>query len=326
MSTLPGRIPPQWSVLAFVAAFLTGLSAIATGYPPTSVDMELKKVSDHVYYVQGKPGVATDNQGFISNAAAIVTGDGVVIVDALGTPSLAALFLEKIAAVTDQPVVKVITTHYHADHIYGLQVFKDRGATILAPAGVMDYLDSPVAEERLEERRLSLDPWVNDSTRLVPPDRMIDRNESFRLGGVEFDINYLGSAHSDGDLSVLVRPDNVLISGDIIFEGRVPFTGGADTAHWLELLDKLDNTRLTALVPGHGAAARDPDAAVALTREYLREVRSVMKDAVEEMVPFDEAFEAADWSAFEDLPAYDAAHRRNAYGVYLSMEQELLEQ
>jgi len=49
---------------------------------------------------------------------------------------------------------------------------------------------------------------------------------TFTLGGVDIDVDYLGKAHSDGDLSVLVKPDNVLISGDIIFAGRVPFAGG----------------------------------------------------------------------------------------------------
>jgi hypothetical protein len=49
-----------------------------------------------------------------------------------------------------------------------------------------------------------------------------------------------------------------------------------------------------------------------------------MGDAVEDMVPFAEAYEQADWSEFSHLPAFDAAHRRNAYGVYLSLEQESL--
>jgi hypothetical protein len=49
-----------------------------------------------------------------------------------------------------------------------------------------------------------------------------------------------------------------------------------------------------------------------------------MREAVEEMVPFAEAYEAADWSEFSHLPAFDATHRRNAYGIYLSLEQESL--
>ncbi|MCB1736244.1 MAG: MBL fold metallo-hydrolase [Gammaproteobacteria bacterium] len=295
--------------------------SMAAPYPPVDVEMDLQQVSEHVYYVQGKAGIATDNAGFISNAAAIVTDDGIVIVDALGSPSLAAKFLEKLRAVTDQPVKKVVVTHYHADHIYGLQVFKELGAEIIAPAGYHEYMDSPVSRERLEERRFSLDPWVNESTYLVRPDVVVDAPTRIDLGGVAITVNYLGAAHSDGDLSVLVNPDRVLISGDIIFEGRVPFTGGADTGHWLALLEQLDNTELAALVPGHGPAAKDPVGAVKLTLHYLQKVREVMAEAVDNLTPFDEAYNNADWSEFEALPAFEAAHRKNAYGVYLSMER-----
>ncbi|HFD86675.1 MAG TPA: MBL fold metallo-hydrolase [Gammaproteobacteria bacterium] len=298
--------------------------AIVAEIPPATVSMPLKKLSEHVYYVQGAAGVATDNEGFISNAAAIITSKGIVMVDALGTPSLAKKFLDQLRKVTDKPVIMAIATHYHADHIYGLQVFKAEGAEVIAPAGYQDYLDLPVSSERLEERRVSLAPWVNEDTHIVLPDRVIDKNTTLKIGDIELDLVYLGTAHSDGDLSVLVKNDDVLISGDIIFEGRVPFTGSADTAHWLEVLEKLDNTGLKALLPGHGAAAKDPAKAVKMTLSYLKTVREAMQNGVDEMLTFDEAYENADWSEFENLPAFDAAHRRNAYGVFLSLEAESL--
>lgn len=300
-------------------------AALASAEPePIDIEMSLKRVSEHVYYVQGLPGIATDNKGFISNAVAIVTDEGVVVVDALGSPSLGQRFLEEIRALTDESIKAVILTHYHADHIYGLQVFDDLGAEIIAPGGFEDYLDGPAAEERLEERRLSLSPWVNDDTRLVRPDRVIVEQTDLSLGDVTLEIRYLGPAHSDGDLAVLVRPDQVLISGDLIFEGRVPFTGSADTGRWLEALERLDKVGVEALIPGHGPAAREPAEAVRGTLDYLRYTRAVMAEAVEEMTPFAEAYEAADWSRFERLPAFAATHRRNAYGIYLSLEQEML--
>ncbi|HHH40208.1 MAG TPA: MBL fold metallo-hydrolase [Sedimenticola sp.] len=304
---------------------LAGTLTAWAGVPlDARVGMQLQRVSEHVYFVQGKAGVATDNQGFISNAAAIVTPKEVVLVDALGTPALARLFLEKLRAVSDRPVTRVIVTHYHADHIYGLQVFKALGAEIIAPAGYRDYLEAPIARQRLAERRQSLAPWVNEQTRLLAPDRVIDRDTVLDLDGVELEIGYLGSAHSDGDLSVLVRPDRVLISGDLIFEGRIPFTGGADTAHWLALLEQMDRSGLAALIPGHGPVARDPAGTIDLTLRYLRFVRGRMAQAVEEMIPFDEAYAAIDWSDWEALPAFDATNRRNAYGVYLSLEREMM--
>ncbi len=310
--------------LIALCLLIFGSYALASEYAPTGVEMELEQVSEHVYYVQGIAGVATDNEGFISNATVVVTDEGVVVIDALGTPSLAALLLDKIKGITDQAVVKVIVTHYHADHIYGLQVFKEAGATIIAPAGYQEYLDAPIAAERLEERQFTLDPWVNEKTYLVQPDEVVEQNTAIELGNIEFNLNYLGRAHSDGDLSVLIQPDRVLVSGDLIFEGRVPFTGNADTAHWLALLEALDNTQLHALIPGHGPVGDDPNAAIDLTARYLHAVRAVMQEAVDDFVDFDEAYAAADWSAFSSLPAFEAANRGNAYGIYLSIEKASL--
>ena len=314
--------------LAFILVFSGVLFACnqpaKTLYPATDVEMELKQVSEHVYYVQGQAGVATDNEGFISNAGFIVTDEGVVVFDALGTPSLANLLLTKIRSVTDKPILKVIMSHYHADHIYGLQVFKEQGAQIIAPKGVMDYLSSPAAAERIEERRFSLEPWVNESTYLATPDVIIDKPMEFKNGGVTFTLDVLGAAHSDGDLTLYVEPDRVLFSGDIIFEGRVPYLGDANTKKWLDTLIKMEVGKIAALIPGHGPAAKNPNQAISATRNYLAKVRSVMADAVQNLDDFAETYDKTDWSEFEKLPAFAEANRRNAYQVYLSMEEELL--
>jgi len=299
-------------------------AAFAAAGEPATVDMTLTQVSEHVYYVEGVPGIATDNQGFISNAGVIVTGAGVVIFDALGTPALSQLLLVKTRAITREPIVRVIVSHYHADHVYGLQVFEDLDAEILAPAGAEKYLASDNARERLEERRFTLDPWVNDDTRLVSPDRYLDEGVQFRLGDVEFIVAVVGNAHSDGDLTLYVMPDRVLLSGDIIFEGRIPFVGDANTRHWAQVLERMETEQLVALIPGHGGVAENPNDAIRLTRRYLTFLRHEMSLAVEEFVPFDEAYAAIDWSDYEKLPAFEAANRRNAYQVYLSMEAEML--
>ncbi len=293
-------------------------------YAPTTVDMTLKQVSEHVYFVEGVPGSPTDNEGFISNAGVVVTGAGVVVFDTLGTPSLAHKLLEKIREITDQPVVRVIVSHYHADHIYGLQVFADLDAEILAPVGADLYLDSENARERLEDRRFTLDPWVNDNTRLVYPDQMLKHGTKFRLGDVDFTVTVVGNAHSDGDMTLYVEPDRVLFSGDIIFEGRVPFLGDSNTKRWVQVLERMEHEKLVALVPGHGGVGAKPNEAIGLTRRYLSFLREQMDQAVNEMIPFDEVYAGIDWSEFKDLPAFSEANRRNAYQVYLSLEEELL--
>jgi len=310
--------------LFFVFSLLLAVAVQAADSSPASVDMTLKQVSEHVYFVQGIPGVATDNEGFISNAGVIVTGAGIVIFDALGTPALSRMLLEKIRVITDEPVVRVIVSHYHADHVYGLQVFEDLNAEILAPAGSEKYLASDSARERLEERRFTLDPWVNDNTRLVFPDQYLSEGMQFRLGDVDFVITVVGNAHSDGDLTLFVEPDRVLFSGDIIFEGRVPFLGDSNTRRWVRILERMEKEQLVALVPGHGGVAEKPNEAISLTRRYLEYLREKMGEAVDEFVPFSDAYEEISWSDFDHLPAFKEANRRNAYQVYLSMEAEML--
>jgi glyoxylase-like metal-dependent hydrolase (beta-lactamase superfamily II) len=318
-------------ILLSLAALLSSAAAVESPGPapdefPATVDMTLKRVSEHVYFAQGATGVAGDNEGFISNAGVIVTGAGVVIFDALGTPALARLLLHKIREVTWEPVVRVIVSHYHADHIYGLQVLAEQDAEILAPAGAERYLASDAARQRLEERRLSLAPWVNEATRLVPPDQYLDEGARFRLGDVNFTVTVVGKAHSDGDLTLFVEPDRVLFSGDIIFEGRLPFLGDADTRRWLKVLERMEQEQLVALIPGHGAAAENPEDVIALTRGYLLYLHEQMAAAVNDFISFDEAYDAVDWSEYRELPAFDEANRRNAYQVYLSQEAELLAQ
>jgi len=311
---------------ALFFVFLFSMQAHAVEYAKSKVDMQLKQITQDIYYVEGIPGIATDNEGFISNAGFVITGEGVVIFDALGTPSLAKNLVKLIKTVTDQPITQIFLSHYHADHIYGLQVFKAEGAKIYAPDGALDYLESDIALERLEERQFSLSPWVNEQTQLIYPDEIIKTSATFQVGTKTLTISYQGKAHSDGDLVMLVEPDLVLFSGDIIFRSRIPFIGNGDTGHWLETLEKLETTGLKALVPGHGPATFEPSERISLTREYLAFIREAMREGVSDLMSFDEIYSDTDWSNFEHLPAFEAGNRINAYQVFLSMEQELLAQ
>ena len=146
------------------------------------------------------------------------------------------------------------------------------------------------------------------------------------MGGITFRLTVIGDAHSDADMTVYMVNDRVLYSGDVIFEGRVPFLGSANTKLWLKVLDEMNSSELAALVSGHGPHQLAPVKAVGLTHRYLSYLRETMGGAVEELVPFDEVYDETDWSEFENLPAFEQAHRRNAYQVFLSLERELLEQ
>lgn len=284
-----------------------------------------QRVAPDIYLIQGKAGVASqENRGFNSNAGFVVTRDGVVVIDALGTAPLGEAMVTAIRKVTDKPIRKVIVTHYHADHFYGLQAFKKAGAEVWAHVAAREYLNSGEGAARLVQRRADLAPWVDETTQLIPADVWIEGNRSFTLGGTQFDIIHLGPAHSLEDVIIVVGKSGVIFTGDILFTGRIPFVGEADSKRWLQTFSKLIALKPHTMITGHGAPSRNPAADLALTRDYLIYIRQMMGKAVEDFVAFEEAYAKTDWGRFAKLPAFEAANRINAYGTYLLMEKESL--
>jgi glyoxylase-like metal-dependent hydrolase (beta-lactamase superfamily II) len=285
--------------------------------------------------VIGRSGVpGTDNEGHTSNAGFVVTDAGVVVFDALGTPALGYRLLQRIREVTDQPVERIVISHYHADHIYGLQAFKEHAGDppVWAQGLALGYIGGTAASQgedarrRLVQRREALFPWVNENTYIVPPDHTFTTEMTFEVGGVTFELKHLGPAHAPGDSIMLVKDYGVLFSGDVIYKGRVPFLDSPETDidRWLQGLGYLSalQPQPRYVIPGHGTLSDDLQQAIALTRDYIDYVRNAMRKAVADFVPFEEAYEATDWSAYADMPAFDASNRGNAYRIYLEMEAE----
>ncbi|QJR15083.1 MBL fold metallo-hydrolase [Usitatibacter palustris] len=311
--------------MVVAALLLVSLVALAADYAAIKSVVKPVPVTARAFYVQGEAGVASSaNEGFNSNAGFVVTDEGVVVIDALGSPALGNALLQAIRKVTNKPVKRVIVTHYHADHFYGLKAFKDAGAEIWAHVSAQEYFESGEAGRRLEQRARDLFPWVEDNMPLVKADRWLDADTSFTMGGIRFDIAHLGPAHSLEDTIVVVPSEGLLFSGDILYTGRIPFVGEADSKRWLAMMDRLIALKPRVMVAGHGEVSRDPAKDFTLSREYITYMRTVMGKAVEDFVPFEEAYAKTDWSRFAKIPAFDAANRVNAYGQYLVMERESL--
>ena len=310
------------AALACVAAWAT---CAAAQVAPLKSKVEAIEVTPRVFYVQGAAGPASAaNEGFNSNAGFVATEKGIVVIDALGTPALGEALMRAIRTVSKDRVVRVIVTHYHADHFYGLGPFKKAGAEIWAHRDGRIALTDGQAQRRLEQRSVDLFPWVDERMPLVQADRWLDGDTNFTINGMRFEIIHMGPAHSDEDLIVALPGEGVIFSGDLFFAGRIPFVGEADSKRWLERIDRLIAMKPLVMIPGHGEVSRDPARDLGLTRDYLRFLREAMGRAVEDFVPFDEAYAKTDWSRFAKVPAFDAANRINAYGQYLVMERELL--
>ncbi|OZA06381.1 MAG: MBL fold metallo-hydrolase [Polynucleobacter sp. 24-46-87] len=281
------------------------------------------QVAPHTYFVQGRAELgSSQNQNFISNAGFVITPKGVVVIDALGSPVLAQKLIKEISKLTNQKIIAVVVTHYHADHVYGLQEFKKIGAKVYAQGEGRNYLSSETAKQRLIASRVDFAPWVNDQTKLLPADTWIDKQLKLNIGGVEFFISRVGPAHAPEDLLVYIPSEEVLFAGDLVFRGRIPFVGNADSKGWLKALDEFERFNPKVVIPGHGPQSIDPIEDIRFTRDYLRYLRESMGPSALDLDPFEEAYAKTDWSEYEGMPLFKAANRMNAYNVYLSIQAE----
>ncbi|MDE2198789.1 MAG: MBL fold metallo-hydrolase [Rhodospirillales bacterium] len=300
-------------------------------YPPLLQDLVVAEApgAGGIHYVLGHPGVPAEaNEGHTSNAGFVVTDEGVVVFDTLGTPSLGWRLLQKIRQTTPQTPRFVVLSHYHADHIYGLQAFRDHSdAVIVAQTKALDY-DTPgntedeEAAPRLAQRRQALAPWVNASTRIVEPSVTFSQQSDLLLGGRRFLLLYAGPAHSMSDSMMFIEPDGVLFAGDIVQNSRIPFMASAavNTGNWLRGLEEVARLKPRFIIPGHGSPSSDAASAIAFTRDYIRYVRTAMQRAVDSWTDFDTAYAQTDWTPYQRLPAFNATNRGNAYRVFLEIE------
>ena len=171
--------------------------------------------------------------------------------------------------------------------------------------------------------REELAPWVDANTHLTVADEWLEGPKVLTVGGVRFDINPVGPAHTPEDLVVYLPSEKVLFAGDLVFRSRVPYVGQADSRHWITALDSLLKFDTQVIVPGHGALSSEARKDMQLTRDYLTYLRATMGQAAKNLEPFEEAYKATDWSQFEHLPLFRVANRMNAFNTYLLLEHEV---
>ena len=296
---------------------------------PDSKPLPYYRIAPDTYFFFGNIAeVDGTNRGFNGNAGFVVTRDGVLVVDALGTPYLGKRMLAAIRQVTDQPVKYLVITHAHPDHYYGASAFAELpGAKVISHAGTVDYVHSSTIQQSVAYRKAFLPAEMKDFKAVVP-DILLGgghRKElTLRLGGKTFRIYDGGRHHSHGDLVMYQQPGNILWVSDLAFNGRVTFVGDGHlreiTARQDWLLKTFPHTRL--MVPGHGAPQTPPFPMVAQTHRYTEQLMAKISASLRRGESLQDAVDHADLPEFVNVPLYRLNHRNNANYVYRVLEAE----
>jgi cyclase len=215
------------------------------------------------------------------NAVTVEGRDGVVVIDSLFTPRHAAHMIEALRATTGKPVVALVNTHFHGDHVFGNSaVPTDR---IIAHRSAYERLvtGGDAYRELLCGVRPDLAPEIGD-LEFVLPTELIDDRLTLDLGDVRLDIRHAGRhAHTAGDLVVELPGPGILVASDLVFNGILPVARDGDLDGWIAVLaEQRDAFTGDVVVPGHGAVGGPElfDRQVDVLRGVIEKVTAVRSE------------------------------------------------
>jgi cyclase len=211
-----------------VAASLCGALWMAQVYGQQAAKLNLVKVKDDLYVIH--------NDYVPGNSTALITNDGVVLVDDKFEVDHDNIIAE-LKKITDQPIKYVINTHHHADHSGGNARLQQMNVQIVA---------SVQARENMV-----------DGNQSGLPNVVFDQHARVYLGGKSVELFHYGRAHTNGDVVVYFPADRTLAAGDMFTYGDatpqlIDYAGGGSAKEWTKTLDQALQLDFEAVVPGHG--------------------------------------------------------------------------
>ncbi len=236
---------------------VTGLN-LAKPIPPGLGYPSVQEITENVLAVTGL--YHSPKEGFYVNAGIIFTKNSVIFIDA-GMTIASAEFLWKTAQERrDNPKSSyLILTHHHADHVFGMRIFKEKGAKIIAHHMIREWLENDKGRyKRFLVRRSGWTPQKGDEILgdvvLSMPDQLIEKDTVLQVDGEEIQLLYT-PGHVVDELSVYHPKSKTLFAGDTIYEGTrltTRFGGPREWRLWISQLERLKQLDIDIIVPGHG--------------------------------------------------------------------------
>ena len=248
--------------------------------------MVLRRVADRVY-------AETDGSN-AGNLGAIVLEDEVVFVDSGMYHQVTRKARDELVATENLPVRRLLITHYHSDHTWGAQglgqvtmICSHETKRVYQEAIRSSWSRKQITEWAASERDtrpLLLAAVPTLAYRL--PD--ITFEGTLRLGaGSEISFKEVGG-HTAGSCTVVLGPDDVIFTGDLIFNGQFPYAGDstADPDRWISALEEIQHHDYDLIIPGHGEICTSDT--VREVMQFLQALRENVRTAVEdELTPED---------------------------------------
>jgi quinoprotein relay system zinc metallohydrolase 2 len=281
--------------------------------------LPVQEVAQSVFVHTGEIALMSEeNLGDIANIGFVIGDKGVAVIDAGGSVPVGGRLLAAIRARTNKPILYVINTHEHPDHVFGDAAFDGIGATFVGHHNLPRALALRGEFYVKAFRRIIGDKLVNE-VKLIPPTLTVADRLTLDLGGRPLELQAWPTAHTDCDLTVLDTATHTLFAGDLVFVRHLPIIDGS-LKGWLSVLNSLAQVPAERVIPGHGPVGLPWPQALDSERAYFDRLGKDVKTSIAKGEPVDAADKSAGQSQRDDWRLFDDYNARNATAAYSEYE------
>ena len=311
------------SVLILISIVIKAVSDenIKDQFPNSFLYSKPNEYIPNIWSAIGATGPPTyENTGHNNNLSFITSDEGVVVINAGASSSLAKALHDEIKKITNKPVLLVINENGQGHAMLGNSYWIDQGVPILAHEdAIKEFEDNG---PQILNRMIGYNRDKADGTRLALPTISFTNKYVINLGNLAIEALYLGPAHSPGDISVWIPSKKLVIAGDMAFHERLlPIFSHTNTKEWIDTWDnEFEKLNPYYVIPGHGHPT-NMDQVRKYTRNYLVYLREKIGTFIENGGELKDAY-YVDQTPFSHLQTFKELATRNAGRVYEEMEFE----
>lgn len=282
--------------------------------------LPVKEVAAGIFVHQGvHEDLSEGYHGDISNIGFIIGSKGVAVIDTGGSLKVGEQLREAVRKTTALPILYVINTHVHPDHIFGNAAFLQDKATFVGHVKLAD------AMERRKDTYMRINKdWLGADfagSELIKPTLTVQDKLSLDLGDRTLELTAYPPAHTSTDITVLDSKTATLWTGDLLFVERTPSIDG-DLKGWLNVIEQLKSIPAERAIPGHGPVVKDWKTALGNEQHYLSTLLTDIRASINKGGVMEKAMDTAAASEKNNWVLFDIVNRRNVNTVYPGLEWE----
>lgn len=257
--------------------------------------------------------------GDICNISFIIGKNGIAVIDTGGSLKVGQQLLAAIRQQSSLPILYVINTHVHPDHIFGNAAFLPEHATFVGHAKLAEAMERRRdAYTRLNNTLLENDATGSD---IVKPTIAVANTMTLDLGDRMLTLTAYPTSHTNTDLTVQDSTSGALWTGDLLFVERTPSIDG-DIKGWLSSIERLKSHATQQTIPGHGPVLKDASAALKAEQRYLNTLLTDVRADIKKGIVMEKAMDTAAQSEKDQWQLFEVVNRRNVNRIYPELEWE----